>query len=417
MGVPVLWLPDDRFKTFRINLRARRLLDDRAAARSILPSLLMQGTAQYPDCPSLARQMEMLYGASVAPSTAKVGETHVLRFSVDCVAGQFLPGRPDQLADGLEFLSEFLIHPRLEGGGFAEEVFERERLQACHEARAIFDDRGAYAAQQALRLACDGEPMAIPEHGGVPALEALDRRAPERAREDFLRHGDLLLTAMGALPEAEAFVDHVSRFLRNLPDRQVEAIPEPAGRVVEGRRASVERVDLQQSKMILVFRLPPTEDPQTWMGRALFVSMLGGGPHSRLFREVREERSLAYYAQAALDRHKSMMVVHVGLDEAAAEDVEAETLRQIDQLAAGDFTGEELETARAGILSTIATLTDSIRSQMQFVEDQWSLGLDRTPEDLARSYAAIPPDVVQGSVTGMCLDYSYLLAPSEQAHG
>lgn len=417
MGVPVLWLPDDRFKTFRIHLSARRPLDDSAAARSVLPSLLMQGTARYPDRPALARHMETLYGASVAPGIGKVGETHLLRFSVDCVAGRFLPGKPDQLADGLGLLSEFLVRPRLDGDGFPEVVFERERVQACHDARSIFDDRGAYASQQAISLACEGEPMAIPEHGGVEALEALDRRDPERAREDFLRHGELLVIGMGALPSGETFVDHVGQFLRDLPDRQVQKVPPAVDRVVEGRRSSVERVDLQQSKMVLIFRLPATEDPSVWMGRSLFASMLGGGPHSRLFREVREKRSLAYYAQAVLDRHKNLLVVHVGLDETAATEVEAETLRQIELLSAGDFTEEELRTAQVGLLSSIATLTDGIRSHMQFVEDQWNLGLDRTPAALAAQYQVATAEIVQGSIGGLQLDYSYLLAPTEPADG
>lgn len=417
MGIPVLWLPDDRFKTFRISLSARRPLDQTAAARSVLPALLMQGTARYPDRPSLARQMELLYGASVAPSSGKIGETHLLRFSVDCVAGQFLPGEPDQLGDGLRFLSEFLVCPRLDDGGFPADIFERERLQACHDARSVFDDRGAYAAQQALSLACEGEPMAIPEHGGVAALEILDRHEPEQARADFLRHGELVLTAMGSLPSAASFEEHVAKFLCDLPERQVQNLPAVVGREIEGRRSSVERVDLQQSKMVLIFRLPATDDASLWMGRALFSSMLGGGPHSRLFREVREKRSLAYYAQSALDRHKDLLVVHVGLDESAATEVESETLRQIDLLSSGDFSAEELETARAGLLSMIATLTDGIGSHMQFVEDQWNLGLNRTPQDLAEQYAAVTSDLVQSSVAGLQLDYSYLLAPTESSHG
>ena len=81
-GVPVLWLADHRFKTFAVRISARRPLDDRAAARSLLPALLLQGTANYPDRPSLARRMESLYGAMIAPACSKEGEVHVLRNSV-----------------------------------------------------------------------------------------------------------------------------------------------------------------------------------------------------------------------------------------------------------------------------------------------------------------------------------------------
>jgi hypothetical protein len=54
---------------------------------------------------------------------------------------------------------------------------------------------------------------------------------------------------------------------------------------------------------------------------------------------------------------------------------------------------------------------------MQFVEDQWNLGLNRTPKDLAEQYATVTPDLVQSSVAGLQLDYSYLLAPTESSHG
>lgn len=413
-GVPVLWLPDTRFKTFRIHMTVSRPLDERAAARSLLPSLLVQGTAQYRNRPALARRMEELYGAAVAPSSSKVGETHVLQFTVDCVSGAFLPATPDQLGDGLNLLAEFLSHPRLEDGGFPESVFRREQRQAVNDARAVFDDRGSYAAQQAMALACEGEPMAIPEHGGVEAIEAMDRTAPEQARQDLLGKGELLLAAMGALEEEE-LLSQVRRFLAHLPPRSPEALRPPRQREVQGRRASVERVDLQQSKMVLIFRLPMTDDPLVWMGRALFTSLLGGGPHSRLFREVREKRSLAYYAQAVLDRHKGLLTIHVGLDEAESEAVEEETMRQVDALSRGEFSADELETARAGLLSAITAIEDDIGSHMRFVIEQWRFGLDRTPEDVLTSYRKVDARTVKESVEGMKLDYSFLLAPSEDS--
>ena len=107
----------------------------------------------------------------------------------------------------------------------------------------------------------------------------------------------------------------------------------------------------------------------------------------------------------------------MGLDEKSAAAVEAETLRQVTQLQSGSFTAEELETARAGLLSGLATIDDSIASRMGFVEEQWVLGLDRTPEGIAQAYAEITADEVAGSLEGLWLDYSYLLAPRNGAGG
>lgn len=411
-GIPVFFRRDLRFKTFRLTLTCRRPLDERAAARSLLSSLLLQGTTVDPDRPTLARRMESLYGATVAPGTGKVGESHLLRFALDCVAGDYLPQRPDQLAAGLSFLAEILSRPRLDGEGFPQEVFLRERRQTADAVRALFDDKGAYAFQQAIGQACAGEPMAIPEHGGLEAIEALDRKAPEAARQDFLAQGEVCAIAMGVLPRDERqLLARVEGLLDALPPRSPQPVPPVTERPPSGRRSHVERVDLQQSKLVLVFRMPASEEPRLWLARRMFTNMLGGGPHSRLFREVREKQSLAYYVQCSMDRHKGLVFVQVGLDDKSAAAVEGETLKQVAELASGSFTAEELETTRAVLLSGLATIDDSIGSRTGFVEEQWILGQDRTPEAIASTYAEITAGEVARSLDGLWLDYSYLLAP------
>jgi len=82
---------------------------------------------------------------------------------------------------------------------------------------------------------------------------------------------------------------------------------------------------VQQSKLFLVMRLPQIESVESWVGRRLFFSMFGGGSHSRLFREVREKQSLAYYVSATVDRHKGLAMVQLGLDESSAAPADQET--------------------------------------------------------------------------------------------
>jgi predicted Zn-dependent peptidase len=410
-GVPVLWRVDDRFKTMRVTLSARRPLDRTAAARSLLPALLLQGTTRDPDRPALARRMEAGYGAAVVPGTRKLGETHVLRLSLDAVAGRYLPGSPDQLGEGLRFLADYVASPRLDGEGFPAATFARERQHAVSAARALVDDRTAYASERAIAHACAGEPMAIPEYGGIPDLEALQREDPEVARADFLRRGQLWLVAMGALPR-DRFLGEVEAFLADLPPREPATPAFPPDVPTRPPRQCVERVELQQSKLVQVLRLPWTDDPIVQVGRRLFVSMLGGGPHSRLFRRLREERSLVYYASAALERHKGLLSIQAGLDESAAAPAEAETLRQVGSLRSGDFTPDELDTARAGILSALQTVDDSVATRSEFTSEQWLFGADRTPAELAELYARAGRDEVVRGADGVWFDTSYLLAPT-----
>ena len=409
-GLPVLWRRDERFKTLRVTFTSRRPLDDRAAARSLLPSLLLHGTVDRPDRPAMARRMEELYGAGVMPGTDKVGEQHLLRGTIDAVAGRFLPGAPDQVGDTLAFLAEILTRPRLDAGAFPARTFERERRHALDAVRGLIDDRATWSAIRALEVACEGEPMAIPEHGGQAALEAVDAGAPEAARADFLRHGQAVLVAGGAFDDA-AIVKGVERFVAALPERDPQPIPDVVTVGPRETRRVTERVELRQSRSVLVFRCPPPPDEDVWPARRLFVAMLGGGPQSRLFREVREKRSLAYYASADLERHKGLMTVRTGLDEANAPAAAEETLRQLALLQRGEFTDDELEAARARYLASLDAVEDSVASMCRFAHDQWLLGIDRRPEDLADRYRSIGRDEVVAAGQGIWLDTEYLLAP------
>ena len=42
--------------------------------------------------------------------------------------------------------------------------------------------------------------------------------------------------------------------------------------------------------------------------------LLGGGPNSKLFKDVREKHSLAYYVTSNIVKHKSIMILDAGIN-------------------------------------------------------------------------------------------------------
>ena len=50
----------------------------------------------------------------------------------------------------------------------------------------------------------------------------------------------------------------------------------------------------------------------------LMNALLGRTPHSLLFRNVREKLSLCYYCASSFDRHKGVLLVDSGVEEANA---------------------------------------------------------------------------------------------------
>lgn len=407
--LPVLWRRDDRFKAFRIVLCWQRPLDDMAAARALLPALLLHGTECHPDRPALARLMERCYGAWAGPGVGRFAESQIFRLAAEAVAGAFLPGRPDQFGDVMGLLAEFATRPRLAHGRFPDDVFVREHEQALAQARAVVDDKAAWARQRAIAVACAGEPWATPEHGGEAAIAALAAADPEAARRDFLAHGRRWCVAMGALPAD--LPQRLAAWLATLPRPQPLPVPAVVQPTPRAPRRTVEQAAMQQARIVLLFRFPVPADAAETAALQVFASLWGGGPHSRLFREVREQRSLCYAIGAGGDVHKGVVLVTVGCDARSCAAVVAEVQRQLALLAAGEFTADELQTAIATIVGPFLAVDDSLAGRMQFTAEQWLLGRDQEPAQRVATYRAVERAAVIAAARTLWFDHEYLLLP------
>src|SRR5262249_28657817 len=167
--------------------------------------------------------------------------------------------------------------------------------------------------------------------------------------------------AMGALPDDLAAA--VAPLLGALPPSTPLPVPPP---LLPARRApsrAREAVPMLQAKVVLVLRMPPPPNVAAHCALMTCLSLWGGGAHSRLFKEVRERRSLCYYAAAAGDPRKGLATVQIGCDERHLDAVVAESLRQLDELAAGRFGDDELAATTATIAGSLAAVDDSLTSR------------------------------------------------------
>lgn len=411
--VPVLSRREGSGKTFRATVLWRRPMGLLHAARAMLPSLLQHGSAAYPDRPALARQKERIYGASVGFSFSRHGETSVLRLSADAVSGAFLPGSPDQVAAVADLMAEISMRSRVLSGDVPHALFERERAQALADARSVTEDRARQARLSAVMLACAGEPYGVPEHGGEAAIAAMRPDEPREALRDMLEHGAPIALVAGALPDhAEA---RLAGFFAALPRRSEGALPapvEPVRRVVRRLR---EAAAMKQAKVVLVLRTPVPRTSDEQCALQVAMSLWGGGPHSRLFTEVREKRSLCYYASAGGDSDKGLVLVQSGCDAGSVEAVGEQSLAQLAEIAAGRFSDAELATAIAVCQGPLKSLDDSPAARLSWTADQWLRGFDETPDRRIAALGRVGRDAVAAVANSLWLDVDYALLPEAKA--
>ena len=132
----------------------------------------------------------------------------------------------------------------------------------------------------------------------------------------------------------------------------------------------------------------------------------GGFSHSKLFINVREKNSLAYYAASRLESHKGLMIVMSGIDSKNYQQAVDIIKEQMEAMKKGDFSDEELAQTKAVIKNQLLETMDTARGTNEILYhnvvagknitvDEWLQRVDETTkEDIVKAAAKIQLDTI-----------------------
>jgi predicted Zn-dependent peptidase len=246
----------------------------------------------------------------------------------------------DRLETGIEVLADMLHNALL-----SPEEIDRERSVVQQEIKRTKDQPGAWAGELLGRAMYGDHPMGWSTAGTEDTVAGL-------AQSDFrdwigVWYGapNTVVSVAGSTSH-EAVVDLVGRHFP--PGRAVEA---PAVISVDGtvptRRAIGEARPIAQANVALGLPALPRRDPDRYTLMVL-NSVLGRGMSSRLFKEVRERRGLAYSVGSSVSRHSDtgMLAVSAGVSPENVREAVRVILVELEKLTQERVGDEELAKAR-----------------------------------------------------------------------
>jgi predicted Zn-dependent peptidase len=194
-------------------------------------------------------------------------------------------------------------------------------------------------------------PLGRPIAGRPESIKALTRAQVAGYYRRRFRPHDIVVAVAGNLDHASA-VQFVTRSLEGtgwLDDSDARpSPPRSGGRVPRwGSGAAVLRRTQEQANLMLGVPGLPRGDERRYALAAL-NAVLGGGPSSRLFQEVRERRGLAYsvYSSYGSYAQTGTLAISAGCLPNRVDDVIAVCRNQLAAIASGGVSPAELTRAR-----------------------------------------------------------------------
>ena len=401
----------DRFKAGLLSFSVCRPIGRREAMlSSLLLPVLFRGCEKYPTVQALNRRLDYLFGTDISPKNYYSGQAQVLGMSFDLLEQNLLPAdAEDLLRESAELMREIFTRPLLDEDGYLTEAYvESEKRLLIDHIRARRNQPAGYAYTRAIELMFRGEPRGVPITGTEEEVASVTKEELTAFWKGFVADFYPEVFYVGSLgPERVTRV--ISDAMRDFPiptaRRKIPVLPDllypdrPVQRVEES-------LPIEQGRLVIGFRCGTLLSDRDYHACGAFNEIFGNLPTARLFLNVREKMGLCYSCSSSYNPTSGTVMVTCGLQNENRERAEREIFHQLQLLAAGDTTEEELDAAKAAILSAVRQIGDSPSSVESFFlrrkiagvpcsVEEYRKAIERiTREDVTRVAQKLVPDVV-----------------------
>ncbi len=412
--------PTKQFKTVTFVLMIQQALTETdVTPTAMLAQVLKRGSAHYPTIQVMKRYLDNLYGASFQVDVDKRGERQVLQFFLDLPHEQYLSGEKGLLPKGIAFLAEVLLHPLLdEPGGFTSRYVEAGKESLRRQIEGIIDDKIRYAQERCISEMCQNEPFRLLPYGRLEDLETVDPRLLYRHYQQVIERSQIDLFVVGHVQE-EAIRSTVQQYF-SFPAKQVKPLPPAKGKLhhVQEVRTVVDELDVAQGKLNLGMRTGGvTLASPEYPALMVYNGLLGGFAHSKLFRNVREKASLAYYASSRLESLKGILMIQTGIDVSNYQRTLDIVKDQLEMMRQGDFSQLEIEQTKSLLIHHLREVHDRAGLLVDFAFRGLVAEVRQTPDELIQRIRSVSRQEIQRVAEKIELDTVYFLRNREQEEG
>ena len=410
-GLRVHMIPTDKYKTNTFVLRLKApLCEETVTERALLPYVLQSATETHPSVIRVRQYLEELYGSSLAVDVSKKGEDHIISIYIDIANETYLQEAPPLFEKALAMLADILLRPATEGNGFLQTVVESEKRALVQRIESTFDDKMRYANERLVEEMCKVESYRLSANGQKERVSAITSETLYQYYKKVLEEDEMDLYIIGDIEEGA--LDLVKQYF-SISKREVKERNILLHKKNEEEQEVVEKQELKQSKLNIGYRTYITYRDEDYFALQLFNGLFGGFSHSKLFVNVREKNSLAYYAASRYESHKGLLFVMSGIEGKNYEKAVTIIKEQMTAMQNGDFTDEEVVQTKSVIKNQILETIDTPRGLVELLYHEVIANYERPVEEWLTGVERVTKDAIVKVAKNIQLDTIYFLHGTE----
>ena len=261
----------------------------------------------------------------------------------------------DKLYIALDVLSDMVKNPL-----FDAKEMEKERKVIFEEMKMDYDNPQKYVLDQIQGLLYE-KPLGIPLIGTHKTMNSIDREKLVKRFQDAYKPNNMILCIVG-----KADFSEIVKFAENNFGKGKSRINKQ--KITLKNREKIEkRKGIDQANVVLAFHSPFSTDKKIYAAKVL-MTIMAYGMSSRLFREIREKRNLAYaiFGDTNANKDFSYSYIYVGTAKEKLEENKKIILDEFRKVA-NELTEKELESTKNQLMGNYKISMENSETQMNFL--------------------------------------------------
>lgn len=367
-GINLHTIQTDKFKTNLIAIMlTTKLNKENVTKNALIPAILRRGTKELSTQEEINKKLEEMYGASLDCGLDKTGDNQVLKFYIETVNDTFLPqDAENMLKTSLEMICEFVFDPYLENDSFKKEYVEQEKENLKQIIDGKIDNKARYSLDRCISEMYKNQPFGLYKYGYVEDMKSFNEKSLYEYYTKLIQGCKIDIFVSGILDEKIEDIIKENKNIVKLQGRE----PEYNKQEIKAKKSEKENIvqesmDVTQGKLVIGIDLDVDNEDFRY-NVMIYNSILGGSANSKLFQNVREKASLAYTTSSSYYRFKNNIFINCGIEIQNYDKALEIIKKQIEDMKKGDFTEEEVEDAKQGIIASIKTIDDEQDTEITY---------------------------------------------------
>lgn len=368
-GIKMHCIKTDKFKTNLIAVfLTTKLNRENVTKNALVSTVLRRGSKNMQTQEDISKQMEEMYGASFDCGLDKTGDNQVLKFYIEVLNDNFLPKTNEGLLENaVKNMLEIVFDPYTENESFKEEYVEQEKNNIQKIIEGKIDNKARYALDRCIEEMYKNQPFGLYKFGYIEDLKDLNGKNLYEHYKKLINECKIDIFVSGNIDEKIEKKIIENEDIQKLVSREADYVqPTTTNKEILNKENIVtESMEVTQGKLVLGLDVDIDKEDLKY-DTLIYNSLLGGTATSKMFQNVREKAHLAYVASSSYLRNKNNIFINCGIDIPNYEKALELIKEQIEDMKKGDFTEEEIQNAKKGIIATIKTIEDEQDTEVSY---------------------------------------------------